>query len=393
MTEVAQEMTEDGVEPPESAKPLPPVRRGSREERREASLQSFGAGKEARCAYCGRTLPPIPPRGGRPTPYCPADPERYGRWGARVITCALLDECREIWVHTYGADQPMTRVDLRTLDERTATVLDALEPVRQEIAALRTRVSDEAAAALEEKSAAEVARDAAIERAREAEAERVKAAEEAGQARRQAEEDRARAVEAQERAALAVREKDEALARQQAAEREKTKAIVDRERALDQVTTAHEKIAELQTALTGERATTLERLDQLRHEEARARQNLTEEYEQRLRARTEEFNGQARSLQAAADQRVAELTTRLARATQAYADALAPLHEQIGKLRADLTTQTAHAADLARQREDLNSALGQALDETTEEQPLRGRLAAMLGRQSVDPGGGDTGVE
>ncbi|TVT39954.1 hypothetical protein FNH05_23480 [Amycolatopsis rhizosphaerae] len=338
-------------------------------------------------------MPPIPPRGGRPTPYCPADPERYGRWGARVITCALLDECREIWVHTYGADQPMTRVDLRTLDERTATVLDALEPVRQEIAALRTRVSDEAAAALEEKSAAEVARDAAIERAREAEAERVKAAEEAGQARRQAEEDRARAVEAQERAALAVREKDEALARQQAAEREKTKAIVDRERALDQVTTAHEKIAELQTALTGERATTLERLDQLRHEEARARQNLTEEYEQRLRARTEEFNGQARSLQAAADQRVAELTTRLARATQAYADALAPLHEQIGKLRADLTTQTAHAADLARQREDLNSALGQALDETTEEQPLRGRLAAMLGRQSVDPGGGDTGVE
>lgn len=366
------------------ARPVPPPWRGGRDARREVTLRAFSAGRDAHCAYCGRQLPPIPPRGGRPTPYCPADPERYGRWGAKVITCAMLDECREIWVRVYGADQPMTGIDVRVLDERTAALLAVLDPVREEVAALRTQVADETAAALAAKAAAEQAQSAAEAQAREAEARRTAALADAEQARQRSEADRTRLAQAEALAAQAVRDKDEAVARAQAAEEEKTKAIADRERALEQVSTTQETVAQLQTTLAGERATALERLDQLRHEETQARQDLrttlTEDYERRLRARADEFDQQARTLRSDADRRVADLTNQLAQATRTYAEALAPLHDHIGRLRGELAEQVTGASALRKQLDDLHTDLRQVVNETAEDEPVRGRIAVVLER-------------
>jgi chromosome segregation ATPase len=363
---------------------VPPARRGSRDARRDATLRAFTAGRDAFCAYCGHQLPPIPARGGRPTPYCPADPDRYGRWGAKVITCAMLDECREIWVRTYGRDQPMTQVDIRTLDERAATLLAALGPLREELAALRTRVADETAAALAAKAHADQAQAHAETQAREAAAERAEALDEAEQARQQAEEDRAELRSARELAARAVEDKTQAVAQQQAAENEKNKAVADRERALDQLTAAQERIGEIQNALAAERATALERLDRLRHEEDQARQNLrtalTEEFDERMRARADEYDEQARSLRTAADQRVTELHSQLTQATQTYADSLAPLHAQLGQLRNEVVEQTATASALRQQLDDLRAALTDAVDETTTDEPLHQRVADLLGQ-------------
>jgi hypothetical protein len=385
---VTREMSEV-VDEGSTAHATPPARRGSREDRREATLRAFTAGGDARCAYCGRPLPAIPARGGRPTPYCPADPDRYGQWGAKVITCAMLDECREIWVSTYGADQPMTQVDVAVLDQRAGTLLAALDAVREEVGALHARVGDETAAALAAKAGAEQAQAQAQAQARQALAESAQALAEVAQARRQAEDDRAQLRTARELADRAIQDKDHALAQRQAAENDKSKAEADRQRALDHVSAAQDRIAELQTALAGERATILERLDQLRreHDQARAdlRTTLTTEHEQRLRARTDELNEQAHALSAAADHRVTELTSRLTQATQTYADALGPLHSQLGRLRDDLTEQTAAANTARRQLDDLRRTLNQALNHTTEDQPLRQRVAAALGNPPVRP--------
>ncbi|WP_345031841.1 hypothetical protein [Kutzneria kofuensis] len=87
------------------------------------------AGMGAQCAYCGRPLPELSPRGGRPTPYCPADPERYGNWGAKVITCAMLTSSARSGCTLYGPDQPMTPLDLGALDGSLTTVLAALGSV------------------------------------------------------------------------------------------------------------------------------------------------------------------------------------------------------------------------------------------------------------------------
>lgn len=384
--------TAEGAE----ARLVAPPRRGGRDARREVALRDFSAGRDAHCAYCGRPLPPIPPRGGRPTPYCAADPERYGRWGAKVITCAMLDECREIWVRVYGQDQPMTGIDVQVLEERATALLTILDPVREEVAALRTRVADETAAALVAKAAAEESRSAAEARAREAEAQRSAALADAERARQQAEEDRALLAQAQEVAAQAVRDKDEALALRQTAEKEKSKATVDRERALEQVSTAQDTVAQLQTTLAGERATALERLDQLRQEENQARQNLrdalTEDCERRIRARTDEFEEHTRTLRGDADRRVADLTNQLTEATRTYADALAPLHDHVSRLRGELAEQATNASALRRQLHDLDTALRKAMDETTdkitEEEPLRRRVATLLERHLFDEASG-----
>lgn len=345
-------------------------------------MRAFTAGQDAFCAFCGRQLPPIPARGGRPTPYCPPDAERYGQWGAKVITCAMLDECREIWVGVYGADQPMTQADMHTLDGRAATLLAALDPVRDEVAALRARVTDETAAALAARADAERAQADAETQAREAMTERTRALDDAERARGQAEADRAELRAAQELADRAVKDKDQALARQSAAEQEKDKAVADRERALNQLTAAQERIAEIQDSLASERATALERFDRFRREEEQARQDLrtllTEEFDKRLRTRAHEFDEQARSLRAAADQRVAELSGQLTEATQRYADALGPLHEQLNRLRAHLAEHAATASALRRQLDDLHTALNEALDQTTDDQPLRQHVAAVL---------------
>lgn len=344
----------------EDAERVPPVRRGSRDERREATVRALAGGQDAFCAYCGRRLPPLPSKGGRPTPYCPADPDRYGQWGAKIISCAMLDEQREIWVRVYGPDQPMTQVDVQTLDSRVGALLGALDPVRDEVRALQSRIADETAAALAAKDAAERTRDEALEQARVTVTERAEALAQAEHARQQAERDRMELRVAQDLTAKAVREAESAVDAQRAAERDRDKAEADRQRALDQVAAAQDRITELQATLAGERATALERLDRLRRDEDQARQDLraaiTADYEQRQRARTSEFDEQIRTWRATADQRVAALTGQLTQATQTYADTLGPLHQQLGVLRGELAEQTATVTALRQQLDDLRAA-------------------------------------
>ncbi|WP_216204547.1 coiled-coil domain-containing protein [Amycolatopsis aidingensis] len=360
----------------------PPIRRGSRDERREATLRALAAGQEARCAYCGRSLPPLPSRGGRPTPYCAADPDRYGKWGAKVISCAMLDEQREIWLTVYGPDQPMTRIDTQVLDERLGSLLGTLDPVRAEVAALREQASTETAAALTAKDEAEQARQRAQEEAEDAVAERDRALAEAERTREQAESDRAEREAAQQAAEQAGRDREQALSDRQAAQQDRDRAEADRQRALDQAAAAQDRIAELQTSLAGERAATLERIDQLRRaeeqERGQLRAALEEEHRQQLRARTAEFDEQLRAAQAAADQRITELTGRLTEATRHYADTLGPLHERIAALERELAARSSAETALSRRFEQVHAAVTQALADTTEDQPLRERVAAAL---------------
>ncbi|MFC4080427.1 coiled-coil domain-containing protein [Amycolatopsis samaneae] len=373
----SENRVEDAAERPEI-----PARRGSRDERREATLRAIAADGVGHCAYCGRRLPPLLPRGGRPTPYCPADPDRYGRWGAKVISCAMLDENREIWVQVYGPDQSMTHVDVQVVDDRAATLLAALEPVHEELTALRTRIADETTAALAARNAADAACDAARQQADHASAERDRALAEAEAAQRQAAQDRADLLAAQENASAAGKERDAAVADRHTAQRARVAAETDRQRALEQVTAAQDRVTELQTVLAGERAGAVEQLDRLRQEADQERRKLRDElavdYEQRLRARTGEFDAQLRAAQTGADQRITELTGRLAEATQRYADALGPLHEQLAGLQAQLADRSTALAELGRRHDALLMAARQLLRDPGDED-LRHRLAAELG--------------
>jgi chromosome segregation ATPase len=364
-------------------RPAAPARRGSREDRREATVRALASDKPAHCAYCGRRLPPIPPQGGRPTPYCPPDPDRYGRWGAKVITCAMLDEHREIWVGVYGPDQPMTALDTRVLDAHLADALTALDPLTTQLTSLRAQVNEHTTAALTARADAEAARDAALEQARTAQTDRVvaldtaaRAAAQAEMAREQAEADRTAARAAQVAAAQAAADRAAAFAARDKAEH-------TRQQALAQVSTTQDRVGALQAELAGERATTLERLEQARHDADRAQQNLrttlTTQHESRLREQAEEFDTRARASQTAADHRVSELVTQLALATRSYADTLEPLHGQLGVLRAELAIQTATATDLRHRLDQVHTMLDRALEATDPEQ-LRRLVAAVLDR-------------
>lgn len=361
----------------------PPARRGTRDERREATLRALAGDQDAHCAYCGRVLPPIPPQGGRPTPYCAPDPQRYGRWGAKVITCAMLDEHREIWVTVYGPDQPMTVLDTRVLDAHLADALTALDPLTSHIGALRAQVTGQTAAALAARADAETARDAALEQARIAQSERAdalaaaqRATAQAQDARDQAESDRAAARAAEQASARARTDRDAAI-------RARDEADQARQRALEQVTATQDRVGALQAELAGERATALERLDQARRDADDAQQalraTLTAQHEIRLRERAEDFDTRARAIQADADQRVTELAGRLAQATRSYADSLAPLHDQIDALRTELTARATAAADLRRQLDDTRAAVSDALD--ADDEQLRPRLRALIDQQ------------
>ncbi|MFB9928639.1 hypothetical protein ACFORO_44230 [Amycolatopsis halotolerans] len=340
----------------------PPIRRGSREERREATVRALAAGDEAGCAYCGQPLPPIPRQGGRPTPYCPADPERYGRWGAKVVTCAMLDEQREIWVTVYGPDQPMTLLDTQALDEQLGSALSALGPLHAELSALRTHVTDQTAAALKAREEAEAARDEALEQARVANAERahaVAAAEEAraaeAEAKKQSEVDRAERDSALSNASAARKAQEAALAVRDEAEN-------NRQRALEQAAAAHDRVTGLQREISALRATAVEDLEQARRDAAEAQQelrtSLAAEHESRLRDQelrmrehAAEADERVRGVQLAADQRVAESAAQLSQATKGYAETLAPLHAELGELRARVSAQQAELDELKRLRE------------------------------------------
>ncbi|MGW0889549.1 hypothetical protein [Saccharopolyspora sp. NPDC002578] len=338
----------EGTGEGEEDRPEAPVRRGTRAQRRERTLRAMAEGLDAHCAYCGEPLPPVPSKGGRPTPYCPADSDRYGNWGAKTITCAMLDEQREIWMQVYGPDQPMTKVDLGGLRDRLADLKGALAPVHDEIAGLEQLATAELARALDARQEAETARTDAQDTARAAVAERDEALSAAQQADARAEAATAERDEAVERATHAGQERDQALADRDAARDETTRAGADRQAALEQATTAQQHITELHNALAGERATALDRVDVLRREHEQAQQELRREldehHQQRLRAQADEFTQRMQADRSAAEGRVGELTDRLTEATRSYADALAPLHEQIRVLTHDLADQRATAA-------------------------------------------------
>ena len=340
----------------------PPIRRGSRDDRRDATVRALAAGDEAGCAYCGEPLPPIPRQGGRPTPYCPADPERYGKWGAKVITCAMPDEQREIWVSVYGPDQPMTLLDTQCLDDQLASALSALDPLHTELAALRTHVTEQTAAALAAREEAEAARDEALTQAQAASTERARAlavADEARQAeaeaRQQSEVDRAQRDEAIANAAAARKVEESALTVRDEAEN-------NRQRALEQAAAAHDRVSALQREISALRATAVDDLEQARRTADQAqrelRASLTAEHENRLLDQQQRFREQAaeadervRALQHAADQRIAESAAQLSQATKAYAETLAPLHAEIGELRARVSAMQAELDEVRRVRE------------------------------------------
>lgn len=357
-------------------------------------MRALAAGKQAYCAYCGSPLPPLPPKGGRPTAYCPADADRYGTWGAKTITCAMLDEHREIWVTVYGADQPMTELDVHALDERLTAAQTVLDPVRAELTALHNHVTGELAAALSARRVAEEQRDGAVAAAEAARAERDHAAAEAERAREQAADARERQSAAEKQAGEALAERDQALAARDAANREAEAAHADRQRALDQAAAAQQRIAELQDTLAGERATALERLDQLRRDEEQARvelrTTLTEQWEQRLATQAEQLTRRQHEIQTVADQRITDLTEQLTRSTEHYAASLAPLQDQLATLRREVAERSSAAATAADQLAQLRHDLGRLIDTATAEGTdptthpatddgaLRQRLRALL---------------
>ncbi|WP_273941432.1 hypothetical protein [Kutzneria chonburiensis] len=305
----------------------PPVRRGSRDERREATLRALTAGIGAQCAYCGRALPELSPRGGRPTPYCAPDPERYGNWGAKVITCAMLDEQREIWVHLYGP-QPITPLDLTALDGTLATALAALDPLRTVVGELSTRVTGEASDALAAKASAEEQRQQARAEASQAIAERDQALAEASAARQEAADAIAARETAVRQASEALQARDQALADQRAAEQLRDDAVRTKQAALDKVTQSQDRVADLQQALERERQDSAAQREQLRAAHVQALQelqtSLAHRQDERLQSQATEFRQQAQSAATAAEARIDALTSQLTAASQSYAQSLAP---------------------------------------------------------------------
>lgn len=356
-----------------------PRRHGSREERREATLAALGSGREAFCAYCGHRLPPVPPTGGRPTPYCPAEADRYGRWGAKVITCAMLDEHREIWVRVYGPAQPMTTLDTHTLERRADDLTAAVRPLLTELAALRTRAGEELRAALHTAAEAEKARDQAVHDARAANDEKLLALQDARQARQAATEAAAAAKADQVRAARAVTERDTAIAERDLAVTDRDTARADQQAALNSLTEAHRDVTDLQNTLAAERAGVLDTLQRTRREADTARDRLRVELETTHRQRVAELTNRLDAQRVDTDRRVAELSQQLTTATNAYAGALAPLHQHIATLERRLSDQQAHTRAADERLTRVHTTLEALLADDTEESPLRERLHAVLG--------------
>lgn len=360
-----------------------PRRHGSREERREVTLAALGSGREAFCAYCGHRLPPVPPTGGRPTPYCPAEADRYGRWGAKIITCAMLDEHREIWVTVYGPAQPMTTLDTHTLDQRADDLTGVVRPLLSELAALRTRAGEELRAALHTAAEAEKASEQAVKDARAANDEKLLALEDSRQARQAATEAAAAASVDQIRAARAATERDTAIAERDLAVTDRDTARSDQQAALNSLTEAHRSITDLQNTLAAERAGVLDTLQRTRREADTARDRLRLELETTHRQRVAELTDRLDAQRVDTDRRVAELSHQLTTATNTYATTLAPLHQRITTLERQLSDQQAHAQTADERLTRLHTTLEGLLADDTEEHLLRERLLAVLGDMSL----------
>jgi hypothetical protein len=358
------------------------VRRGSRDERREATLRALTAGTGARCAYCGRPLPELSPRGGRPTPYCAAEPERYGSWGAKVITCAMLDEQREIWVHLYGPDQPMTRLDVGNLDERLTVVQTAVRPLLDEVAAVQEYLNQQMAATIAASEEAAAARDEANRAMAEALAARDDALAKADAALTAAEADRAARQEADARAEQARTLAEAAVLAQREAEAARDEAQRERQQALDQVTSAQRQVADLQQTLNSERVATVDRLAHLQAERAAAEQalrtELNTECENRLAAQADAFAATERALRQEADVRIDKLTGDLAAATRTFADELGRLHTDKAALAGDLARQTAAAGEAELRHRRLEADLVAALQRADDPEALRRHVAQLV---------------
>ena len=350
------------------------------------TLRALTAGPGARCAYCGRELPEISPRGGRPTPYCPADPERYGNWGAKVITCAMLDEQREIWVHLYGPEQSITPMDLGTLDGSLATVLSALDPLREAVGELSTRVTGEASDALAAKDAAERQRQEAQQETDRAVAERDRALTEASEAREQAAQAQTERAAADQLAAEALTARDQALADRRAAEQVRDEAVRTKQEALDKVAQSQDRVDTLHQVLERERTESAQQRERLRVDHLAALQELqatlAHRHDERLHAQADELRRQAQAATTASETRIDDLTGQLARASQTYAESLAPLHEQIASLRQDLAREVAAVAEGQRRLAKLHADLrvGLAPDDAigVDEATLRQRIQAVI---------------
>lgn len=375
-----------------SALPTPPSRRGTRDERRSRTLGALVGDGDAPCAYCGRPLPPMPARGGRPTPYCPADPERYGHWGTKVITCAMLDEYREVWVQVYGPDQPMTRLDVATLDERLTVVRTAVQPLLDEVAAVQAYLTQQTAAAITTSEDASAARDDANRAMVEALAARDDALANAEAAAAASEADQIARAEADTRASEAEATAENALTAQRAAETARDEAQRERQHALDQVISAQRQVTDLQQTLNSERVAAVDNLARLRAEWSTAEQalrtTLTEDYEARLAAQADAFATKERALQQHADARIDKLTADLAIATRAYADELGQLHTDKAALASDLIRQTAAASEAEQRLRGLEADLAGVLERSadTGADVLRQHIAQLLakGRPDVD---------
>ncbi|QUQ64781.1 hypothetical protein [Kutzneria sp. CA-103260] len=302
----------------------------------------------------------------------------------------MLDEYREVWVQVYGPDQPMTRLDVTTLDERLTVVRTAVRPLLDEVAAVQAYLTQQTAAAITTSENATAARDEANRAMAEAVTTRDDALAKAEAAATASAADQVARAEADTRASEAATAAENALVAQRAAETVRDEAQRERQQALDQVTSAQRQVTDLQQALNSERVATVDNLARLRAERSAAEQalriTLTEDYEGRLAAQADAFAIKERSDRQNADARIDKLTNDLATATRTYADELGQLHTDKAALASDLARQAAAASEAKQRLHGLEADLAGVFERTadTGADVMRQHIAQLLAKLRPD---------
>lgn len=318
------------------------------------------------CLFCGRPL--TPPPTGRPPSYCPTDEARYGRLGAKVIDCGLLDQARKAWRTAFGADRPLGRLDQDVLREQLTAALERIGPLREVLAELDARLDEEVDDARGRAERAEAAAAAAEIRTADADRARARAEALAADAEDQAAADRRARAAAETAAADADR-------RATAAQRDRDRAAADADHARAAARTAAERTeaaTETAAAARAELATATAERDAARARVA----ELVGELEETRRA--------AAAHAAAAADRVAAANTALQEAVRAHDTRLATLTEQLGELSGHLAAASAAAAEHSaeatharRRYVQLRDAVQRAIDTAPDEEVAR-QLADVL---------------